>query len=76
MPVSYTHLHGDEHLDLRDIIRRAVDEARHGEFQHLLLTEVRDLLEHAFADMIAEACRDLCIEIAAEDCLLYPSRCV
>ena len=61
------HAHGNEHLDLRDIIRRAVDEARHGEFQHLLLTEVSDLLEHAFADVIAEACRDLCIEIAAED---------
>ena len=57
--------HCHKHLDLRDVIRRAVDQARNRKLLHFILTEIRHLIKHLFTDCIAEACGSLRCQVSA-----------
>ena len=59
--------HGDDHLNLGDVVRRAGDKARNGKVLHFLAADVHHMAEELFAHRKAESRRGFCGEKAARD---------
>ena len=59
--------HGQEHLNLGDVVGAAGDKAGHGEHHHLLLAEVRDLVKDLLPEGVTEPGRHPGGKIAADD---------